>query len=747
LAKDAAPEDKDSYKVGDKISGMRVFEVQDGESPSDRKIRVSLKKLTGELKAGDSVEGAVKRVMKFGIFFDIGTATDALCPERFVEGNMEDYQVGEKKTLKVVELKEGKLTVGMGDGVAKEGGGRAKADVSQFAAGDKVEGKVVRATDFGLFVNIGGADALVRADQLPKDLKEYKTGDNVPDLKILNVDKAKGQIEATPRKLPNQVTEGDKLEGTVKSIADFGVFFDGGLAVDVLCPTRMLAKDIGGYTVGEVADLIITQIDKLRVSVTTKSESEMGIPLYKLPRGAEVTGKVKTITPGMGIFFDIGASEDALLRERLLPKPIGEYSVGEEVEGLLVVKVDASAGNVEVTSKDSPAIEQGTPLSQLKAGQKVDGKVTRSANFGVFVDIGAERDALYPSDQLDKPNSEYKPGDELKGLTIAQVNVEASRLVVSTKKSPSEFEIGESVDGEVKKIMPFGIFVDIGASTQGLVPARLLEKEPTDYTVGQKLVGLKVEQINAEAGQISLGELDKPKARDSDMDTVSLADLEIGKQIKGIVRKIQDYGIFVDIGLPRKDALMPSSLLGKMASSEFESGAEIMVYIAGVDAASERVTLSMEEPPEGGVQSVGRVSTKKFSGNIPPGDMEPDREFWLAHRYGHGTYDFNEEDDEEELWDEPIPWKEWETKYPGLVKHAEKEHEIYLCTDGWGFSGIREATQLELHSSRSQCTCARPMLRRQRWCCPKETSLTTTRWVTITVASSLRSTPSTVPHH
>jgi len=50
-----------------------------------------------------------------------------------------------------------------------------------------------------------------------------------------------------------------------------------------------------------------------------------------------------------------------------------------------------------------------------------------------------------------------------------------------------------------------------------------------------------------------------------------------------------------------------------------------------------------------------------------------------------------------ELEEEPVNWREWEKKYPGLVKHAEKEIELPLCNNGFGFSGLEASRKSSVH--------------------------------------------------
>jgi len=679
------------YKAGDTISDMTISEVTLGATPSERKIRVSM---GGEMptggpstgfKEGDILDGTVARTSNFGIFFDVGGSRDVLAPNRLLDKAPTEYKAGDKMKLKVMSVDgEGKTTVTTNIEAAPA------APVKSVKVGDEVDGTVSQVSDkFGLFINIGtGSDALFRISQLEKPVAEYSTGEKVPGLKVSSVNE-KGQVEVSTRKLASEVKEGDKLEGIVGSISKFGVFFDAGLSTDVLAPGQYLSKPVDQYSKGEVADLIVMKVDGNRISVSTKGEEEMGTPLTKLVRGAEVTGKILRIEP-MGIFLDVGAAKDALLRTKSLPKPASEYKVGDEFPGLLVTKVDIARGLLEVSVAGfiPTAEERGTSLGDLTVGTPVDGIVTRAMEFGVFVNIGAERDALWPSNQLPKLSSEYKVGEKIEGLKISQCDVSNNRLSVSTKNSAADYEVGAEVTGTVTKIMPFGLFVDIGASTEALLPSRLMAKESTEYSIGAVLPELKISQLDVAANKISVGEVEGGKSLMGDgggAGRLSIDDLEIGQKVKGVVRQSKDYGVFVDIGMGRRDALMPGSYLGEgVEVTNFEANQEIEAYVAQIDANTERVTLSYMEPPEGGFGD--KKKTIKYDGAVPFGQRIPDVTYWAKRCRSEDMID-----------DEPVPWKEWETKYPGLVKHADKEVELPLCNQGYGFSGLDAARKSSVH--------------------------------------------------
>eukprot|EP00930_Biecheleria_cincta_P048910 TRINITY_DN34166_c0_g1_i1.p1 TRINITY_DN34166_c0_g1~~TRINITY_DN34166_c0_g1_i1.p1 ORF type:complete len:955 (-),score=175.92 TRINITY_DN34166_c0_g1_i1:52-2916(-) len=682
------------YSPGETIEDLTIFEVTTGATPAERKIRVSTGKMPTEFKEGDKIKGTVARVVDYGIFFNIGGIRDALGPSRMLSDSTKKSKTGDEVQLTVISVDGDKITVSDGSETAPapatEAGGTKKIDSLQI--GMEVEGTVVRVnSQFGVFFNIGAeSDALCFTAQLDKPVDDYKQGDKVTGLTISNINKEKKQIEVTTRPLASTVKVGQKLEGsTVLRVTKGGVFFDAGLASDVLATPQMLSKNINDYTRGEVADLIVMRVQGEKVTVSTKSEEEIGTPLASLVRGTSVKGKVTSVDPAVGVFLDIGAAKDALWRMKgfgasLPPKPLEEYVAGEEVTGLIITRIDNAAQLLEVSDPlslaQTPAEETGISISNLKVGTKVSGTVSRVMEFGVFVNIGAERDALYPVSQLEKPSNAYKVGDKLDDLRVSEVDPEKRRLGVSMKKNASDYTVGEEVTGKVSKVMPFGLFVDIGASVDVLAPASMLEKNLEEYSQGDELSDLKIASVDVEKNKMSVGQ---GSSQRGSAGRLSIDDLSVGQKIDGVVRMTREYGAFVDIGLGRRDALMPLAMMGDRSVDSFKPNDQIEVYVAQIDEANDRVTISFVEPTEEMKMKRGRVRGKDDGGEygIPEGFCLPDPKRVVAETGREDTLD-----------PEPISWREMEKKYPGLVSFPEKEYEVYISAAAYGFNCWREMT-------------------------------------------------------
>jgi len=298
------------------------------------------------------------------------------------------------------------------------------------------------------------------------------------------------------------------------------------------------------------------------------------------------------------------------------------------------------------------------------------------------VDIGAERDALWATNQLDKPVGEYQVGETVTGIRITQSDPQASRLSVSFKKSAADFSPGEAVSGKVAKIMAFGVFVDIGASVDALAPVRLLAKDPSEYSVGEELTDLSISQVDVQNNKISLGQAGA-KGGGSRGGSLSIDDLKVGQKIDGIVRVAKDYGVFMDIGLGRKDALLPSALLGDSKMEDFKADSKLSVFVAAIDKAQDRVTLSVDEPSAAAAASIPTYTTKD---KMPFGFMAPDIKIWKARLENF----VKKEGDERLLEEEPWDWHELEKRHPELITIRKTDDlETYFTHDkgGYGFNG------------------------------------------------------------
>jgi len=568
----------------------------------------------------------------------------------------------------------------------------ASIKIEDLAVGQKVQGTVLRANaTYGLFMDIGTErDALYRINQLEKPVDEYKVGEKVEGLRVASVNVEKEEVEVSTKQMPSECKVGEVLEGTVESITKYGVFFDANLTVSVLCPTAFLGKPASEYTVGEVADLTIMTIEVStnRISVSTSS----GAPISDFPRGAQVSGTITKKTQG-GLSIDVGAILNATIREKNLPKPLSEYNEGDEIDNLFVVTSDSTTSRLEVSSTEAlnnQEEDDSTSLSELKVGDTVNGKVSRVMEFGVFVDVGAERDALYSKSELDRDIKEFTKGLELTGLRVTQSDPNKQRLAVSSRKLAGDFSEGDVIDGKVDLVKDFGVafgaFIEIGASFQALLPTRMM-KDGDACKSGDELKGLVVVNVDAAENKMVLAEAGFEAAGGSG---IKFGDLSVGQQLKGTVKTLKEYGAFVDIGL-RRDALLPTAFVNAkegMSMETLQVGDSLDVFIARIDATDEKISLSLTEPSEASVVAPG--SRVGGGGKLPPGDVpcDPLRTARMVAMNAWGIPDM------EVLDKYHVPLEQWAVNMPELFEFSEKETDVVLFPDSkLHFTGSEEIKQ------------------------------------------------------
>jgi len=255
---------------------------------------------------------------------------------------------------------------------------------------------------------------------------------------------------------------------------------------------------------------------------------------------------------------------------------------------------------------------------------------------------------------------------------------------VSFKNSAADYSVGDVVTGKVTKIMSFGVFVDIGASTDVLAPAQLLAKDTSEYSVGEELTDLSIAKLDVQENKISVGQVE---AKGGGSGGLSMDGLTVGQQIEGIVKNVREYGVFMDIGLGRKDALLPATLFGEAKMEDFKADSKISVFTAAIDKQQDRITLSVDKPSASA--SLGNINK---SGAMLKGFTVPDPQIWQKQSLLYGEFFPNYGNYFDEI-QEPVDWFEWEKRLPDLIKiRKDNDLELYFGSSqaAKGFNGAHE---------------------------------------------------------
>lgn len=354
--------------------------------------------LLERLKPGAIVKGTVKNITDYGVFIDLGGIDGLLHISDIswskINHPSEYFRQGE--TVEVMVLKfdpdSQKITLGY-----KQKKPDPWLNIDQkYQIGQKVRGRVHSITDYGAFIRIeDGIDGLVHISEMdwsnrPKHPSRYVSVGDVIDVVILNIDKAQRRLSLSLKKAkPNpwqiiakKYHTGDRIEGKVSSITDFGVFvelpegIDGLIHISDLAWTRHISHPSEILKRGQKIEAVILNIqpEKEKLSLGFKQLTEDPwikiIPeRYKI--GDEVETKVIKITEH-GIFVDIDNIVEGLIFSSEIPKDMDKSTLkaGDKLTAW-IIKIDTEERKIGLSLRRP---EDKGPGPEIKNQQSSEGQ-------------------------------------------------------------------------------------------------------------------------------------------------------------------------------------------------------------------------------------------------------------------------------------------------------------------------------------------------------------------------------------
>jgi small subunit ribosomal protein S1 len=238
--------------------------------------------------------------------------------------------------------------------------------------------------------------------------------------------------------------------------------------------------------------------------------------------GAELTGKVKTLTP-FGAFVDLGGIDGLLhvseMSRRRVTDPKDIVAIGQDVR-VKVIKIENDGKRISLSMKDQEPDPWFDVSERYTPGTEFTGRIVRSTDFGYFVEVEPGVDGLVHVSQL--PHG-VKPGDpevaigtHVRGW-VREVDPSKKRLSLSLRAvaindpwetASQRYSIGRVVEGTVDHGAAPGIFVEIEPGLTGLIPNSEISvphgSDPTTaHMPGEKLM-VRIMSIDAQRKRISL---------------------------------------------------------------------------------------------------------------------------------------------------------------------------------------------------------------------------------------------------
>lgn len=249
--------------------------------------------------------------------------------------------------------------------------------------------------------------------------------------------------------------------------------------------------------------------------------------------------------------------------------------------------------------------EENKDLHVLEVGATVTGTVVKLEEKQVLVDIGYKTEGILPISELSTLHVEattdvLSEGEEvtLKVKKIDDDEVVLSKKAVDAEQSWEElerkYEQGEAFETTVKEVVKGGLVVDVGV--RGFIPASLVEtyyvEDFSDYL--DRTLKVRITDIDRTQNRVILSHRAIVEDEEKDRKEKVLQSLNPGDIIEGVVQRITNFGVFVDLG--GVDGLVHISQLAhehvEKASDVVSEGDKIKVEVISVDLDSERISLS-----------------------------------------------------------------------------------------------------------------------------------------------------------
>jgi len=238
--------------------------------------------------------------------------------------------------------------------------------------------------------------------------------------------------------------------------------------------------------------------------------------------GAELTGTIKTITP-FGAFVDLGGVDGLLhvseMSRRRVNNPNEVVAVGQEVR-VKVIKVENNGKRISLSMKDQEPDPWSDVADRYPAGAQFNGRIVRSTDFGLFVEIEPGVDGLVHYSQLPFGVKQGDPsiaiGTSVTGW-VREVDPSKKRLSLSLREiavsdpweaAQQKYPVGKVIEGVVDHGAAPGIFVQIEPGLTGLIPSSEISVPPGGdpsraYEPGEK-VFVRVMSVDPQRKRISL---------------------------------------------------------------------------------------------------------------------------------------------------------------------------------------------------------------------------------------------------
>jgi len=507
----------------------------------------------------------------------------------------------------------------------------------QIQEGELITGEIIKIDEEYVLVDIGyKSEGIIPIREfMDTDGKvTAKAGDKV-DVVLEKKENDEGVVtlsmeRAKKIKVWDQIRDIQNSDGTIQGKVIHRV--KGGLSIDVGLPAFLPGSQIDlqpirdlDSLVGKVMELKILKYNKRRNNIIVSRRALLEEDRVKhkaetlslIKEGSVLKGKVKNITD-YGLFVDLGGIDGLLhitdMSWGRVSHPSTMYQRGDEIT-VKVINFDREKERVSLGIKQLKPDPWAEAPKKFGVGEKVTGRVVNITDYGAFIEIEEGVEGLIHISEMSwtkkvkHPSQIVSIGDTIEAvvLNLDTGNKRVSLGIKQIKANPwdlieEKYPVGTIIEGRIKNITDFGLFIGIDEEIDGLVHISDISwtkkiKHPSElYKKGDE-VQAKVLSIDKDSERFSLG----IKQLTKDPWEEIPEKFKPGTKVTGKVTNITDFGIFVELeeGI---EGLIHSSEISKSKSKtslgKFQIDDVIQTLVVNVSQEDKKIALSIKKLQE-----------------------------------------------------------------------------------------------------------------------------------------------------
>lgn len=420
----------------------------------------------------------------------------------------------------------------------------------------------------------------------------------------------------------NKITEGEIVKGRIVAINDTEVSVDIGFKSEGIVPIIEFGN-IDELKVGDEVEVFLESVeDKDGKLVLSRKRADFMRIWERVTQAYEnkevLQGKVMRRIKG-GLIVDIMGIDAFLPGSQIDVRSVRDFDqyIGKGMD-FRVVKINTPSDNIVVSHKilleEEMADQRKAILESLEKGQILEGTVKAIADFGAFIDLGGVDGLVHITDiswgRVSHP-SEIVKLDQTINVVVLDFDEVKKRISLGMKQLQphpwenieTKYSVGSKVPGKVVSLTDYGAFIEIEKGIEGLIHISEMSwtqhiKHPSQVVSMGQMVEAVVLSLDKENKKISLG----MKQLEPDPWITLMQKYPVGSKVKGTVRNITNFGVFVELE-QGVDGLIHISDLSwtkkiRHPGEVVKKGDQIEVVILDVDTQQRRISLGHKQVKE-----------------------------------------------------------------------------------------------------------------------------------------------------